>query len=71
AAVFQAPAAPSWPGTREPQLEAPAREPRFEAPEPKARATATARMGETPSLFPSQPGDDQLDIPAFLRRQSN
>lgn len=66
-----APQAPAWPGTREPQLEAPAREPRFDAPEPKARATATARMGETPSLFPSQQGDDQLDIPAFLRRQSN
>ncbi len=63
-----APAAPSWPGAREAQQEAPAREPRFDAPEPRARATATAKMGETPSLFPNNPGDDQLDIPAFLRR---
>ncbi|MCC6918373.1 MAG: cell division protein FtsZ [Alphaproteobacteria bacterium] len=43
-------------------------EPRFA--EPKAGHRPVKPL-ETPSLFPSSPAEDPLEIPAFLRRQAN
>jgi cell division protein FtsZ len=47
-------------------------EPRFADPSAGPRATArTVKAPETPSLFATNPAEDPLEIPAFLRRQAN
>jgi hypothetical protein len=40
-------------------------------PEPSARPAAAAATAQADDLFPEQKKDDQFEIPAFLRRQTN